>query len=180
MTSRATSADVLPGDAGAGVEVDAELVGVVEIAGADGVGVKLDAAEVHDPGEAGGVVDDDLFGGAAGGEGEGDGAEEGREVVGGAFLVERLGLFVGEACAVDETLEDDGPGLNTAERARCDGEEILDQVELRELDFAGEVEFCRVGNADLVAIDGEEFGVVCFGHGTRVHRRDLDWPVGGR
>ena len=61
-------ADVGPLDAGAGVEVDAEFVGVVEVGGADGVGVELDAAEVDDEGEAGGVVDDDLFGGAAGGE----------------------------------------------------------------------------------------------------------------
>ena len=58
-------ADVGPLDAGAGVEVDAELVGVVEVGGADRVGVKLDAAEVDDPGEAGGFVDYQLFGGAA-------------------------------------------------------------------------------------------------------------------
>ncbi len=76
---------------------------MVEVGGADGVGVELDAAEVDDPGEGGGVVDDDLFGGAAGGEGEGDGADEVGEVVGGALLVE--GLAVG---AVDEALEDDG------------------------------------------------------------------------
>ena len=69
-------ADVGPFDAGAGIEVDAELVGVVEIVAADRVRVEFDAAEVDDPGEAGGVVDDDLFGGAAGGKGERDGAEE--------------------------------------------------------------------------------------------------------
>ncbi len=86
------AADVGPGDSGDGVEVDAELVGVVEVAGADGVGVELDAAEVDDPGEAGGVVDDELFGGAAGGEGEGDGAEPGGAIGGGALLVEGFGL----------------------------------------------------------------------------------------
>ena len=90
-------ADVGPVDAGTGVEVDAELVGVVEVGGADGMRVELDAAEVDDPGEAGGVVDDDLFGGAAGGKGEGDGAEEGWEVRWGALLVEGLGLAVGQA-----------------------------------------------------------------------------------
>ena len=103
--------DVGQGDAGVGVEVDAELVGVVEVGGEDGVGVELDAAEVDGPGEAGGVVDDDLFGGAAGGEGEGDGAEPvGAGLgVGRALLVEGLGLAaVGEAGAVDEALEDDG------------------------------------------------------------------------
>ena len=90
-------ADVGPLDAGAGVEVDAEFVGVVEVGGADGVGVEFDAAEIDDPGEAGGVVDDDLFGGAAGGEGESDGAEEGGEIGGSALLVEGLGSALRQA-----------------------------------------------------------------------------------
>ncbi len=68
-----------PVDSRAGVEIDAQLVGVLKIAGADGVGVELDAAEVDDPDEAGGVIDDDLFGGAAGGEGEGCGAQPARD-----------------------------------------------------------------------------------------------------
>ena len=72
------------------------------------MGVKLDAAEIDDPGESGGIVDDDLVGGAAGGEGEGDGAKEFGEVFGGALLVEGLGLAGGEAGTVDEALKDDG------------------------------------------------------------------------
>ena len=88
-------ADVLPNDAGAGVEIDTELVRVVEVGGEDWVGVELHAAEVDDVEEAGGVVDDDLFGGAAGGEAEGDGAEVGGQVGWGALLVEGLGLAGG-------------------------------------------------------------------------------------
>ena len=72
--------DVGPGDAGAGVKVDAEFVGMVEVGGADGMWVKFEATEVGDPGETGGIVDDDFLGGAAGGEGEGDGAHPGRKV----------------------------------------------------------------------------------------------------
>ena len=66
---------------------------------ADGVGVEFDAAEVHDPGETGGVDDDEFFGGAAGGKGEGDGAEEGGVVGGSAFLEEGFGFG-----SVDEAL----------------------------------------------------------------------------
>ena len=155
-------ANVVPEDAGAGVEIDAELVGLVEGFGADGVGVELHAAEIDDPGEAGEVVDDDLVCGAAGRKGEGDGAEECGEVVGGALLVE--GLAGG---AVDEALEDDGAVLNSAESPGADRQEIADEVDLAEVEaefFLGEVEFFGVGDADFVAFELEEFGVVFFGH----------------
>ena len=55
-------ADVLPGNAGPGIEVDAELVRMVKIARAYGVGMEFDAAEVRDPGQAGSIIGNDLFG----------------------------------------------------------------------------------------------------------------------
>ena len=58
------AADVGPGDAGRRIEIDAELVGMIEIAGAHRVRVQFDAAEIDHPGEARRIVDDDLFGGA--------------------------------------------------------------------------------------------------------------------
>ena len=57
-----TSAQATPGP---GIEIDAQLVGVLEVGRAHRVRVQLDAAEVHDPGEPGRVVDDHLLGGAA-------------------------------------------------------------------------------------------------------------------
>jgi hypothetical protein len=54
-------ADVLPGNAGPGIKVDAEFVRMVKIARPDGVGMEFDAAEVHDPGQAGSIVDNHLF-----------------------------------------------------------------------------------------------------------------------
>ena len=110
---------------------------MVEIGGADGVRMELDAAEVDDPGQAGGVVDDELFGGAAGGEGERDGAEPVGQVRR-ARASDRRARLLG---AVDEALEDDGAVANAVQRAGGDGEEVADEVELGELHFAGEVEF---------------------------------------
>jgi hypothetical protein len=65
FTSRATLAHVRPTHARAGIEIDPQLVRVIEIAGADGVRVQLDAAQVDDPGEPRRIVDDNLFRGAA-------------------------------------------------------------------------------------------------------------------
>ena len=54
--------DLRPLDPGHRVEVDAELVGVLEVVGADRMRVQVDAAEVDDPRELRGVAHDDLVG----------------------------------------------------------------------------------------------------------------------
>ena len=149
---------------------------MVEVGGADGVRVKFDAAEIDDEGEAGGVVDDDLFGGAAGGEGERDGAEEGGEIGWVRAFGRRARAGRSEGGSVDETLEDDGAVANALEGSGSDGEVVADEVELGELDFAGEVELFRVRDADGVVVDGEEFGGVVLGgglHGHRVYRHEV-------
>ncbi len=95
---------------------------------------------------------------------------------GSTFLVEGLGLAGLKAGSVDEALEDDGAVANSLQRAGADGEEVADEVELGELDFAGEVELFGVRDADLVVVDVEVFGVVFVGgglHGIRVYRPDL-------
>ena len=158
------TADVVPGDAGNGVEVDAEFVGMVEVGGADWMRMEFHAAEVDDPGEAGGVVDDDLIGGAAGGEGERDFADPLGRIRWGALLVE--GVFFG---AVDEALEDNGAVADAeATLPARYREEVADDVQLGELYFAGVVRLVRAGDADRVAVDGEDFGGVGFGHESRV------------
>ena len=50
-----------PCDSGHRVEVDAELVGMIEVVGAYRVRVELEAAEVRHPRERGGVTRDDLL-----------------------------------------------------------------------------------------------------------------------
>ena len=115
-----------PGDAGAGIEIDAQLVGMIEIGGADGVGMKFDAAEVDDPGQSGGIVDDDLFGGSAGGKRKRDGAQPGGAVGRRALLVERFAFG-----AVHEAFENDGAIANSGESAGRDGKIVADEVELR-------------------------------------------------
>ncbi len=160
--------DVGPLDARSRVEVDAEFIGVVEIAGADRVRMQFHAAEIDDPGEAGGVIDDDFFGGAAGGEGEGRRAEPVGMVGGCALLVEGLGFG-----SVDEALEDDGAVANAEEGAGGDGLVVTDEVELGELEFAGEVKLVGVGDADVPTVDGKGLSGFFFFHQNRLHLRVL-------
>src|SRR5918994_737600 len=53
-------ADLRPGHAGHGVEIDAQLVGMIEVVGSYGVRVQIDAAKVVDPCQSRGVVDHHL------------------------------------------------------------------------------------------------------------------------
>jgi hypothetical protein len=55
------TADIGPGNARRWVEVNPQLVRMIEIIGANRMRVELDAAEVHDPCEAGGIIDHQLF-----------------------------------------------------------------------------------------------------------------------
>jgi hypothetical protein len=55
------AAHVVLADARTGVEVNAQLVGMVEIAGAHGVRMQLDAAQVYDPREPRWVIDDNFL-----------------------------------------------------------------------------------------------------------------------
>ena len=97
-------ADVVPRHARARIEIDAQLVRMIEVGGAHRVRVQLEAAEVDDPGEAGGVVDDDLLGGPPRRKREGGGAKPAGALLGRSLLVEDLALG-----AVDEPLQNDGP-----------------------------------------------------------------------
>ncbi len=143
-------ANVGPRHAGHGVEIDPKLVGVIEILGTDRVRVEVDAAEVHDPGKARGIVDHDLVGGSAGREAQGGRADPLRPVVRRPLLEERL-----PRRAVDEPLEGHRPPTGTAQRAVRHRQVVLHQVQLR---VAGprEVHLARVRDGHLAAVDPED------------------------
>src|SRR5262249_27099445 len=82
------------------IEIDAQLVRVLEVLRADRMRVELDAAEIHDEGEAGRVVDYELLGGPSGREGEDRGAQPRRPLRGRTLLVEDRSLG-----AIDEALQ---------------------------------------------------------------------------
>ena len=58
-------AHIRPTDARARIEIDAQLVRMIEIAGAHRMRMQLDAAQIDDPGEPRRIIDHDLFRGAA-------------------------------------------------------------------------------------------------------------------
>jgi hypothetical protein len=92
--------DVRPRHARNRVEIDAQLVGVVEILRAYRVRVHVDAAQVDDPRQSCRVVDNDLVRRPAGREGQLCRSQPLRPVVRCALLEERLALG-----PVDEALQ---------------------------------------------------------------------------
>ena len=110
-------ADLGPLDAGDGIQVHPQLVGMVQVVGADRVRVEVDAAEVVDPGQPRRVLDHDLVGGPAARERQFGRAQPLGRVVRGSLLEERL---LGDA--VDEPLERHRARADAGQRALGDGD----------------------------------------------------------
>ena len=59
------SANLGPVDARHGIQIDAQFVGMIEIVGADGMGMQFQARQIRHPAERRGVARDDFFRGTA-------------------------------------------------------------------------------------------------------------------
>ena len=110
---------------------------MLKIGGAHRVGMKFDAAEIHDPGEAGRIIDYNLFRGPARRERERDRSQPGRALRRGTLLIKGFSLS-----AVDETFENNWTVLDSGERTRRDGKIVADEIELgnsclREIELIG-------------------------------------------
>ena len=158
----------LPTDAGNGIEIDAQLVGVVEVARACRVRVEVDAAEVDDPRELRGVGDDDLVGGAAGGKAQGDGLHPVGPLLGRALLEE------GRArSSIDEALEGHRAIRDASNGPVGDGHVVANEIDLGVALF-GEEDLARVGHDDLASRDREDLRAVLHAtnfFGTRHARK---------
>ena len=165
-----TSAHATPGP---GIEIDTQLVGVVEIFGADGVRVQLDAAEIDDPREAGRVVDNDFFRGAPGRKGQRHGAQPGGPRCGRALLIKRLAFS-----AVHEALEDDGAVADSRQCAGRDREIVAHKIDLGELRRLRKIQLFRVRDTDFAPVDRKDFGG--FGFPGSAHKNRLHDRIDGR
>ena len=141
-------ANVFPANAGPGIEVDAEFVGMIQIARPDRVGMQFEAAQVDDPGQAGSIIDHDLFRGTARGEGQDDGAQPGGPVLGGTLLIERLAFR-----AVDEAFEHNGTIGDACQSARSHRQVVPHQFELGDFYLFRKIELIGVSNTDLLPVD---------------------------
>jgi hypothetical protein len=110
---------------------------MLKIGGAHGMGMKFDAAEIHDPGEAGRIIDYNLFRGPARRERERDRSQPRRALRRGALLIKGFSLS-----AVDEAFENNWTVVDSGERTRRNGKVVADEIEfgnscLREIELIG-------------------------------------------
>ncbi len=118
---------------------------MVEVGAAHGPGVPVDHAEVDPPHEVGGVGDDELAGGAPGGELHDRGLQPLGGVVGDALLKEGLARD-----PVDPPLHHGGPLAEVHEHGLGALDVVGDQVELGEAGL-GEVELGGARDPQLAA-----------------------------
>jgi len=145
--------DLLPTDARHRIEVDAELVGVLEIGRARRVWVEVDAAQVDDPRELRGAFDDDLLRRAPGWKAKRHRLDPIGPFRGSALLEER-----GAVGPVDEALQRHGPVAYPAHGSVGDGHVVPDEIELRVTGVA-EVDLARVRDDDLPTRDVQDLAL---------------------
>ena len=56
---------MVPTDAGHWIKIDSQFVRMIEIARSNGMRMQFDTAQIHDPGEPSGIVNNYLFRGAS-------------------------------------------------------------------------------------------------------------------
>ena len=141
--------NVGPRDARLGIEIDAELIGMIDIRSPYGPRVEIDAAEVDGPHDVGNVDGAELARDSSAREGDGDGLQPVGLAVRYALLEEEL-----SGGAVGVPLQHGGPGLDTAQRALAHREVVLDEVELGLAPLRKE-DLLRIRYAHGVPIDVE-------------------------
>jgi hypothetical protein len=151
------ASDIVKGNAGAGIEIDTQLIRMIEVVSANGMRIEIDASEVDNPQELGGVADDDLAGRASGGEAELDGLDPVGVILGRAFLKKRLLIRT-----VHVAFEHERPARDAAKSAIGDRGVILHEIQLR---VAGlrKKDFVGVGDHDFAA-GGLEDGLLRLRH----------------
>jgi hypothetical protein len=152
---------VVPAHARPGVEIDAQLVGMLEVVGAYGMRVQVDAAQVHDPHELRRVAHDDLSRRPPRGKAQLHRLDPPGPLLGGTLLEERLALG-----AVHVALEHDRPRRDPWQRRFGDRHVVLRQVQLRVPGLRKE-HLVRVRDHHL-ATAGFKDGLLRPRHGTSV------------
>src|SRR6266496_766387 len=124
---------------------------MVEILGADGVRVEVDAAEVHDPGELGRIAHDDLVGRSTRWEPELDHLDPIGTGPRRTLLEEEFAFR-----AVDEPFQRHRSSTDTAERAVGNAQVVANEVELG-VSGAREEDLLRIADRHLTTGDLELF-----------------------
>ena len=143
-------ADLRPGNAWDRIEVDSELIGTVEVLGSDRMRVEIDAAEIDDPGQARGLVDDDLVGGPTRGERQGRHAHPLGPVLGRPLLEEEI-----TRGPIDESFQGHRSAAHADQGTVSDRQVIADEVQLR-VPGLREVDLVRVRDRHVPVVDPED------------------------
>jgi hypothetical protein len=117
---------LVPGHARAGIEIDAQLVGMLEVVGAHRVRIEINASQVHDPQKLRRIAHDDLPRRPTRWKAELDRFDPLGPPLRGALLEERL-----TQSPIHVALEHDRPPRDATQRAVGDRRVVPREVELR-------------------------------------------------
>ena len=121
--------------------------------------MQLDAAQIDDPGKSGRIIHHELFGGPSGRKRQSDRMQPSGPVGGCAFLVKGLSFS-----AVYEALENQRAITDAAQRTLRYRQVIAYEIKFRELRLFRKIWLVRVRNADLPALNRQQFRGIFLAH----------------
>jgi hypothetical protein len=154
---------IRPADSGNRVKINPQFVRMFQVAGANGMGVEFDTAEVDDPCQACCIINHYLFRPSAGWKRQGYSSQPWRTLLGRALLVKCWLLG-----AVYKSLQNDWSILNSGKSAGRNREIILHKVALGKAHLFREVQFVRMGYTHLAARNRELLACFLFSHRSRL------------
>ena len=144
-------AHVVPRHSRNRIEIDAQLVGMVEVLGAHRMRMQLEAGEIRHPRQRRRVARHDFFSRAAGRKAQRHDLDPRRPRLRCALLKEEVA--VGAVGVADEHV---GPSAGAAQRAVGDGEVVVDEIELGDAGL-GEQDLARIRDRHFLSRDDEPF-----------------------
>ena len=145
------SAHVVPCHSRDRIEIDAQLVGMVEVFGAHRMRMQLEAGEIGHPRQRRRVSRHDFFSRAPGRKAQRHDFDPRRPRLGCALLKEEVAVS-----AVGVADEHVGPPAGAAERTIGDCEVVVDEIELGDAGF-GEQHLARIRDRHFLSRDDEPF-----------------------
>ena len=157
------SAHIVPLDSRYRIQIDAQFIGMIEVRRANWMRMQLNAAEVDDPREPGGIIHHDFFGRPSRRKGKDHRSKPGRPLLRRALLIERLSLGT-----IHKTLQNDRAVLNSPQRSRSYRKVISHQIEFCNPDLGREVELVGMRDLDFTPIDRQNLAGCSFCHENRL------------
>jgi hypothetical protein len=144
-----------PADSRTGIQIDAQLIGMLKVGRPHRVRMQLNAAQVDDPGQPVGFINHQLLSSASRRKRKRNRANPPRSLGRRTLLIKSFTLST-----VYKTLQHNRAIANPNQRSRCNRKIVAHEIKLGELCLLGKVKLVRMRDSNFMPLDREDLYIV--------------------